>query len=612
MISGYVITSSLAGRESKNLLDFLTGFYERRVKRLAPALAVFVLITSILISIFNPDPRSTLGLGWRSLFGISNISLYKSSVDYFSQSTELNPFMHTWSLGVEEQFYMVFPIIFWLSGFGRKTTKASTRLFLMILPLTIASLMSFIYLYEANQPAAYFLIAPRFWEMATGCIIYITFQKRAKIEQALEKLPPLLVVAAMVGVMLMPTEAAVNTTVSIVILSAALLACLKPGTAAHWVFTREKFVYVGLTSYSLYLWHWTVISIGRWTIGISYWTVIPLILLMTITAVASYEFIEKPTRNGGWFQLDRRSRLAAGIILLAGSAAVTKTIIPIIIRPIDSRALSKAYGATWKDVPSADICHVDGKLDELLRKPIKVRINTIMQQCTTPAKDKPRLYIAGNSHAAQLFGLHHLLSKKYQVTAVTVGWCPFLGDSDYSDRCPKHRQIIQDLYKDAIISNLKQGDLVIISNRFTRGDKSWDGLNPKTWLSKSSSSRVRDFHEQIRQVGGRLLVMSPLPEFGALQELKLCRKLWYRPAINSDCSVAKSSLLKDRKQDYKEIRELKKSGIEFIDIFDSICSAKTCEVFDDDGGNLYSDASHLSDLSIARYLHPKLEEILDQ
>ena len=108
VISGYVITSSLAGRESKNFLEFLTGFYERRIKRLVPALVVFVLITGVLISFFNPDPGGALGLGWKSLLGVSNISLYRSSTDYFAQSTELNPYTHTWSLGVEEQFYLRF------------------------------------------------------------------------------------------------------------------------------------------------------------------------------------------------------------------------------------------------------------------------------------------------------------------------------------------------------------------------------------------------------------------------------------------------------------------------------------------------------------------------
>ena len=113
VISGYVITSSLADRQSKNFLDFLTGFYERRIKRLVPALVVFVLITSVLICLFNPDPKLALRTGCASLFGLSNYYLLKQSTDYFAASTELNTFTHTWSLGVEEQFYLFWPFLVW-------------------------------------------------------------------------------------------------------------------------------------------------------------------------------------------------------------------------------------------------------------------------------------------------------------------------------------------------------------------------------------------------------------------------------------------------------------------------------------------------------------------
>jgi peptidoglycan/LPS O-acetylase OafA/YrhL len=529
VISGYVITSSLSGRESKNFGDFLSGFYERRIKRLIPALVVFVLITSALVCLFNPDPGTVLKTGITSLFGLSNLYLLKQSTDYFAQSTELNPFTHTWSLGVEEQFYMLFPFLVWFSGFGRQAKNGARNLFLWIGSLTVVSLAGFIYLYQTNQPAAYFLMPTRFWEMAAGCLVFIGFQKRAKIEQALEQVPPLLVVAAMVGVMCLPVRVAVLATISIVVLSAILVACLKNGTAAFSVFTNRSIVYIGLISYSLYLWHWGVLSLSRWTIGINQWSAPFQFLLIGVLAVSSYELVEKRFRRA----VIKRQIVAIGIGGIA--AVITSMLIRLVESEKDSLFLRNLYDvrqsesfAEVKGRPFDPTCVVDGQVRLLSSK--------TFDNCTIrpTLNGLPTVWALGDSHAGHLSGMLDAMHKRHGIGYHLVE-TPGIPFPQTSRNIFRDRQVIFD----NAAARMKKGDAILLSRLYIdRTSRDIVG-DLDRWIGK-----VSDLARIMNDRGIRVAIMQPTPFFSS--DSVSCNSS-FLARLNDECRQSKS--------EYREIFE---------------------------------------------------------
>ncbi|QPN60458.1 acyltransferase [Synechococcus sp. CBW1002] len=607
VMSGFVITSSLANHRSESLQDFFLGFYARRLKRLIPALALFTVITSLLICFFNPEPYNELGLAWKGMFGISNLSLYGSATDYFASSTELNPFTHTWSLGVEEQFYLVYPFLIWFSGFGRATVRGESNLLWVTGLLSVASLIGFLYLYQVNQPAAYFLMPPRFWEIGAGSLLFLGLRHPSQLLRWTESLPPLAVAACLVAILWLPLELAVIGTLAVVIATAVLIACLRKGTLMYAVLTNDKITYIGLISYSLYLWHWGILSISRWTIGIRWWSIPVQVALMLALGILSYRYVETPLRRAEWSAM-RWKTIGFAISASAGTAGLviglqrlpislyTGEQLELAARGVESllqKFTLSGTGRAWQGRPC--VLTENSEAGKIITS----------AGCTLgdPGKAKRRVLVLGNSFSAAFVQAFSKLVKRdgYAIT-ITSSWgaSPVKGMDNFSAYKEVNtyywEQVAPSLMKD-----LRRGDLVFLINDLS-------DLTPAADTGRAQRRRqqfkrgLEELSQELSSKGVHLAVLHGLP-FAREANCKPVNAIpqWFRPPGNH-CPIPNKevSLVRRSKLDMILREQERTRKITVVDLFDIFCSRKECTYLGRDGEVLYRDEHSHPSVEAAR------------
>jgi len=616
VISGYVITSSLSARRSEGFSEFIGAFYARRVKRLIPALILFVLVVGVLVCLFDPSPGGALLTGLFSLFGLSNIHLFAQSVDYFGQSTDLNPFTHSWSLGVEEQFYVAFPLIVWFSGFSRQLDGSRGRLFRILLPLSMASMVGFLYLYDINQPAAYFLMPARFWEMAAGCLLFIGFQERASIEQKLERVPPILVVSSMIWIMLQDTSLKAIATIGTVLLTAILIASLKRKTIAYRVFAHERVVYLGLISYPLYLWHWGVLVLLRLTVGVSIYTLPIYIIGAVLPAVFSYEFIEKRFRRTAWSRtsLGTVGKGVGALLLSAGAVMALKGVGSnylyagkVVKSSNKSQTAAKAYIGEFSS-RNAQACQniIDGRYSP----------EELFEKCSTgiPPSSVANdfLVFIGDSHSGMLMPLSEELFYRDNIATMDLfnDGCTIPQLDIASDRCSHMDSTIIGMAK-----RYKGRATFVVSSNF---------IGPDNFIQ--DTIRVA---KEVTRFGSRLIIVTPNPLYpglsdGGTVDKSICQIQWFRPAfaLGEDCGNGfrinrrDNFFNKERLYYVSKLREYATRNRRFFvfDLFEHLCFRvapfdKSCSPYKE-GELMYYDDNHIN-VAGAKSLYPSFKAFLE-
>ena len=471
VISGYLISSIIMTGLHHRTFS-VADFYEHRIRRIVPALVVVMLATCAAAYRWDtPFELQALGSSLiAALFSVSNV-LFFHQAGYFEAESALKPLLHTWSLAVEEQFYLLFPLI--LTAVCRYFPRHIRG---VIWCLTASSFALSCFWVDHNPSAAYFLAPSRAWELLVGTIASQHYLPRM-MGQRRRNLFALLGVVLLLGAAIayqpetrFPGLAALAPCLG----AALIIASGETGpTFVSAILSTRILVFIGLISYSLYLWHWPLIvfqdssnllHLKPGGHGVA------LILLCTslILAALSWRFVERPFRTGS----HRPNRSA--LLCISGSAALL--VISIALTLVFSQGLPERFPPAAQDVAKflkydhatsyrENVCFlIEPKSSFADFKP-----DICLQRSMSASLGGKKYLLLGDSHAAALFpGLSAVYSDASIYQATAAGCRPFIPakrDLTADATCQK---LLDYVYGDFLVHH--HVDAVLLSGRWQHAD----------------------------------------------------------------------------------------------------------------------------------------------
>ncbi len=636
VISGFVITQSLLNRADNSFRDFITGFYRRRVKRLLPALLLVVSCTVIALAFVSPKAdavaRASFTTALAAIFGLSNLYLYRNETDYFGATAELNPFTHTWSLGVEEQFYVIFPILFWVTGLRLSARPHKAFIFTMTI-LLIISLALFGVLSKHNPPAAFYMMPARFWELATGSLLCVLMTKHSISQLFTDKTASkiaLLAIAAIVLVLYSAGLPAYKATAVTVICTAIAIATIRPRSSAYRFFTSPPVMYIGLVSYSLYLWHWPILALARWTVGLDLISIIVICALIFALAAATHEWIEKPLRSAEWtftiatYRVGSTPAITVIALLLAASFIHGMTVISdkglaflgnpdLVLAKAGPASLDDATwlaGTLWAGPPC------------VLTANAEVGKKISLDKCTigSPSATGRRFLVVGNSFSAAQLEMFEIIALKYGEVTITSSWgasvVPELVNTGPWD---KANDYYWSFVIPALIDKLRPGDVLIMVNDMAQFSPLYPTAADQEKLDTLREGVIR-IADRMSGRGIAVLMQSGNPFMRETQctPQTAAPQWWHRGGKTRCVYYSTEQTIKRRERLHSMLLgiENEKGNFFVFDLIPILCPAQSCQFQNANGTLLYRDEwSHLSVEAniIARpHLDGAIQRLLDR
>ena len=585
VISGYLITGIIQSELSKGEFT-LARFYERRARRIFPALFVMLVVTMMAgLFVLLPSDLARLGqAATATVLFVSNAMYFRES-GYFDDASDFNALLHTWSLGVEEQFYLGLPLL--LMAVHRYRPQWRLQV------IAACALMSFaacVLVQPIMAKAVFFLSPFRAWELLLGSLVALGVAPQVR-DVRLRQTLSVAALAALVGAIVFMRSGVdfPGWKAAIPVLATAVLLHLGGGgrTWVGGVLSWRPLVFVGLISYSLYLWHWPLLVLVRYRHGMAPlsalegWVLLGVSLLL---AVASYRFVEQPFRRwrkqGGMGDRGRvfaASGVGVFLLIVIGIGFVLSKGLPQRVPP-QVLALDQARN------PIIPYRECDGKPVSLARAACRIG---------APGDDNLTVVWGDSWAIAWAPALDEMLTQEGRpgVLALRSACAPLPGvDNLKSPAClERNEQVLE------WIRQNRPGRVYLIAAwqawaNITGGYPLRDlsGIKGNNHIFEIAYPRTL---KAIRPYAKEIVVIGPTPGAPDFLPYRIALARWRGSMPPGGVTPADSG---KAAKPFWQVAAKPMPGVRTLDPAPWFCSAQACRYTDDEGRLLYRDGHHLS------------------